>query len=77
MMDFLFYKKNIFKKQTLFFFVVITSFYLYSNSLDLSLNIENPRFFIFLDLIEYSISLLLIPVFSEDPSFTLKTSGNI
>ena len=77
MIDFLLYKENLLKKQKLFFFVVITLFYSYSNSLDLLLNIKNPRFFIFLNLIEYSISLFSISVFSEDLFFAPKTSGDI
>ena len=45
--DFSFHKKNILKKQIVFLFITIISFCLYSNILDLSLNMENLKFFIF------------------------------
>jgi len=76
-MDFLFHKKNLLKKQMLSFFVVITSFRPYLSSLALLLNMENPRFFIFLGLVEHSTLLLLISVLLEDLFSALKIPGDI
>ena len=76
-MNFLFYKKNLLKKQMLFFIVATTLFHFFSISLVLLLNMENPRFFTFLDLMKSSILLLLILVYKGVSFYTKKISGDI
>lgn len=58
-----FLEKKAMKNQTYIFFVVIILFLLFSINSDLQLNMENQRFYIFLDLQKTSISLLWILIY--------------